>query len=157
MFEWKALFRKRKQGNPEPQEKKTAAEPVEEIPAGPAPKKQDGGSRLSDEEILAILAEKSLEYLREQARKGPFYVTFDVPGKDHQAQLVVTAGEGGASWRFSVGVVRQGSDKLYSHCLCRGEGREGQEKVLAYLARPEMPTEAIASVKELSSLVDRDD
>ncbi len=94
----------------------------------------------------------------EDGEAGNMFV-FTIPKTDHEAQLTLSRKprRGGDFWLFSAGVVRKGSDRLHSHYLCSGEGQEGKEKVLSYLARPELKTEVIASVKELSRHVDQDD
>lgn len=147
---WKALFRKGGQRSSEP--------PAREEPAKPAPKGQGGRKKLSDEEKLIRLTDASLDYLREHGQEESCSISFEVPGKEQEAYLMVSKRTRGGrdSWLFSAGVARIGSDRLHSHYLCSGEGREGKDKVLACLARPELTAEVIASIEELSSHVDRD-
>lgn len=132
-----------------------------------AQSKQDGGDVLSADEKLALLVKKGIGLLRENWRKNiqekgqkRYFVAFDVPETDHEGMLTLekeTRIGREENWRLSVGVHREGSRRMHSHFLCHGEGQEGLEKVLAYLARPEFETEFFASVKELSRHVDQDD
>lgn len=126
--------------------------------------KQDGGNMLSADEKLAFLVKKGIEVLRKNWRENiqekghkRYFVAFDVPETDHEGILKLEKETRIGPWLLSVGVHEKGSSRLHSYFLCRGDGQEGLEKVLAYLDRPELKTELVASVKELSHHVWLDD
>lgn len=135
--------------------------------ASPAPDRPDSEGKLSSDERLAFLVEKGIKVLRENwpeniQEKGHkrYFVAFDVPETDHEGILKLekeTRMDREENWLLSIGVHQKGSSRLHSNFLCHGDGQEGLEKVLAYLDRPELKTELVASVKELSHHVWLDD
>lgn len=132
-----------------------------------AQSKQDGGNMLSADERLAFLVKKGIEVLRKNWRENiqekgykRYFVAFNVPETDHEGILKLekeTRIGREENWLLSIGVHQEGSSRLHSNFLCHGDGQEGLEKVLAYLDRPELKTELVASVKELSHHVWLDD
>ena len=101
-----------------------------------------------DERISKVVG-KVVEVMREHAPCGPFHVAFEIPASQNEGHFIFEQTRPG-DWQLRIGAMRVGTDMLVSHYLCHGD----EEKVLGYLARPDLAEMLVRSVKQLSGSVD---
>lgn len=107
------------------------------------------------DEIIRILAAKSLEFLQgkveevESGKNNPFRVGLTIPGTDNKGILELSKRD---EWHVNISIVKQGTDRLYSHYLFYGD----KDKVLAYLRDDSSPEELYNSIRELLDRADRE-
>ena len=79
----------------------------------------------------------------------PYGFTFDVYGTQNKGMMQVEY-KCGADRMLKLGVLREGTDRLYSHFLPSGTNQE----LIAYLEAPNSLSDWLDSIKHLSDSVD---
>lgn len=149
---WKRLFSENKN---EPDNTNSMPSPVHTT-VSPSSIPEVSSRALSDEERTRILAVKSLEFLHgkvEEVESGinnPFGVGLTIPGTDNRGILELSKRD---KWQISIGIVKQGTDKQYTHYLCQGD----KDKVLDYLGDDSSQEDLYNSIRELLNRVDSEE
>lgn len=103
--------------------------------------------------VIKRVAEELVKGLRTQVpEKGifkPYGFTFDVFGTENKGMMQVEY-KSGADRMLKLGVLRKGTDRLYSHFLPRGTN----QALIAYLEDPDNLPEWLTSIQHLSDSVD---
>ena len=108
---------------------------------------------LPPEDLIKILIDKCCKVLIEN-KKFPNSVCFDIPRSPHLAYINITKDlihEG--EWRLQVGVMEDGSDKMFSIFL----NHDTKENLLELLNSAQVRDEIFDAVKSLHARAENDD